>query len=65
MQRADDSAETVRNRLAVYHEQTEPLVAFYADLKKTRSVAPCYVRVDGVGDLEVVRDRLVAALDHG
>ncbi|MGL5781108.1 MAG: adenylate kinase, partial [Plesiomonas shigelloides] len=27
--RADDEAETVRKRLAIYHEQTEPLVAYY------------------------------------
>lgn len=65
VQRADDTAETVRNRLSVYHEQTEPLVAFYTDLPSATPTAPRYVRVDGVGDLEVVRARLVAALDQG
>jgi adenylate kinase len=30
-QRADDNEETVRNRLAVYREQTEPLVAYYRE----------------------------------
>ena len=49
VQRADDSAETVRNRLTVYHEQTEPLVAFYTDLQNTSESAPSYVRVDGPG----------------
>lgn len=29
MQRADDKAETVLNRLKVYHDQTAPLVDFY------------------------------------
>ena len=29
IQRADDNAETVRNRLAVYHQQTSPLVEYY------------------------------------
>ena len=29
IQRPDDSAETVANRLKVYHEQTEPLIAYY------------------------------------
>lgn len=29
VQRADDAPETVRSRLTVYHEQTEPLKAFY------------------------------------
>ena len=65
VQRADDTAETVRNRLSVYHEQTEPLVAFYTDLQSATPTAPRYVRVDGVGDLEVVRARLVTALDQG
>ena len=32
VQRDDDKPETVRNRLAVYHEQTAPLVAYYDDL---------------------------------
>lgn len=31
IQREDDKPETVRNRLAVYHEQTAPLVAYYDD----------------------------------
>ncbi|ERT06403.1 adenylate kinase family protein [Lyngbya aestuarii BL J] len=29
--RADDSEETIRHRLQVYHEQTEPLIQFYSD----------------------------------
>ncbi len=29
--RADDSEETIRHRLQVYHEQTEPLIQFYQD----------------------------------
>ena len=28
-QRADDNEETVRNRLAVYRDQTEPLIGYY------------------------------------
>lgn len=63
VQRADDSAETVRNRLSVYHEQTEPLVAFYTDLQNTSPSAPLYVRVDGVGELDAVQQRLMAALE--
>ena len=31
IQREDDREETVKNRLAVYHAQTEPLVAYYND----------------------------------
>lgn len=29
--RADDSEETIRHRLQVYHEQTEPLIQYYRD----------------------------------
>ncbi len=32
VQREDDKPETVRNRLAVYHEQTAPLVGYYEEL---------------------------------
>lgn len=46
--RPDDEESTVRNRLKVYHEQTEPLVAFYKELSKT--AATKYVAVDGNRD---------------
>ena len=36
--RVDDKAETVRQRLAVYHAETEPLKAFYAQRGKLREV---------------------------
>ncbi len=36
--RKDDTPETVKNRLAVYHEQTEPLKEFYAKLGKLKLV---------------------------
>ncbi len=63
IQRVDDSEETVRNRLNVYHEQTEPLVAFYeAQLKGAESLSPRVTRVDGVGALGDVQGRIVAAL---
>jgi len=63
IQRDDDKEETVRNRLAVYHEQTEPLVGFYQDLAKTQpDSAPTYNRVNGVGALADVEARLEEAL---
>ena len=34
--RADDTPETVKARLAVYHRETEPLTAFYAERGKLR-----------------------------
>ena len=55
IQRDDDKAETVKKRLDVYHEQTEPLIAYYRQQGKL-------VDVDGVGAVEEVRDRVKTAL---
>lgn len=63
VQREDDKEDTVRNRLSVYHEQTQPLVGFYKDLARTQpEKAPSYACVNGVGKLPEVEARLEAAL---
>jgi adenylate kinase len=63
VQRDDDKEETVKKRLAVYHEQTEPLIGYYDKWAKTGDAkAPKYHRVDGLGTVEEVRDRVFAAL---
>jgi adenylate kinase len=63
VQRPDDREETVRRRIAAYHEQTRPLVAYYLQWARSgESRAPRYVEVDGAGSVEEVRDRLFAAL---
>ena len=63
VQRKDDLEETVRNRLDVYHRQTEPLVHYYQDWARTGDAnAPRYDRIDGIGTVEEVRDRIFAAL---
>ena len=63
IQRDDDKEETVRKRLQVYREETEPLVRFYQDLEaKNPGNAPHYVRVEGVGSTESIRDRIIATL---
>ncbi|KZX58851.1 adenylate kinase [Halioglobus sp. HI00S01] len=56
VQRDDDQEETVRKRLEIYHEQTSPLVDFYQDM--TGSDAPAYHRIEGVGSVEQIRDRV-------
>jgi adenylate kinase len=62
-QREDDKEGTVRNRLEVYHRQTEPLIEYYAKwASKGDPRAPGYHRVDGMGTVEEVRDRIFAAL---
>ena len=64
IQRDDDQEETVRKRLEVYHAQTEPLIDYYKDWEKSgESVAPKYIRIEGVGKVEEIRDQIYAALD--
>jgi len=63
IQRDDDKEETVRNRLEVYREQTQPLVNYYTTWQASGdAAAPRYVKVSGLGTVEEVRDRLFAAL---
>lgn len=57
IQREDDSEATIRHRLSVYHEQTEPLVAFYQDVDGVT-----FSRVDGVGSLDAIKAKVVEAL---
>lgn len=59
-QREDDREETVRNRLAVYHEQTRPLVDFYGQRAREGGVE--FVTVDGVGDVDAIHQEIVRAL---
>jgi adenylate kinase len=53
--RADDDPDTVRNRLRVYHDETEPVIAYYEQRDRLR-------RVDGCGSAEEVAARLRAAV---
>ena len=63
VQRADDTEETVKKRLEVYHSQTKPLVAYYSSWAKSgKPGAPKYVKVAGVGSMESIRDRIFASL---
>jgi adenylate kinase len=63
IQRDDDKEDTVKKRLAVYHEQTEPLISYYGDWAASGvSGAPKYVRIAGVGKMEDIRDKIFAAL---
>jgi adenylate kinase len=53
--RADDAPETVRHRLSVYHDQTEPLVHYYDDRGLLR-------RIDGSPDADTIAEAVRAAL---
>jgi adenylate kinase len=54
-QRDDDREETIRHRLDVYAQQTQPLIAFYAD-------EGTLLGIDATGPVEEVTDRALAAL---
>lgn len=62
VQREDDKEETVRHRLSVYHSQTKPLVDFYQKLS-AETGAPKYTHIPGVGSVEDITAKTLAALD--
>lgn len=53
--RKDDNPETVKDRLVVYHQQTEPLIAYYEKAGQLRTVA-------GTGDIDAIAANVLAAL---
>jgi adenylate kinase len=64
IQRDDDQKETVRKRLDVYHAQTEPLIDYYKTWEGSgESEAPKYIRIEGVGKVEEIRDQIYAGLE--
>ncbi len=55
--RADDASdETINTRIRTYHDQTEPLIAYYSKAGK-------YHEVDGCGSIEQVRDLVFNMMD--
>lgn len=64
IQREDDTEETVRYRLDVYEQQTAPLKQYYGKWAATSDAnAPAYIRIDGIGTVENIRDAIFADLD--
>ncbi len=61
IQRSDDKEETVRKRLAIYHEQTEPLVSYYRQ-ESLKTGVPNYERVNGIGDMSEIRKNIFKIL---
>jgi len=63
IQREDDREDTVRHRLAVYKEQTQPLIEFYTRWAASGdAAAPRCLRISGTGSVDEIRDRAFAAL---
>jgi len=54
-QRDDDREETIRHRLEVYEQQTQPLISYYAD-------EGILLGIDATGPVEDVTDRALVAL---
>lgn len=63
LQREDDREETIRKRLEVYQQQTRPLVEYYSQWAAQGDTrAPRYRRISGMGAVEDIRKRVLAAL---
>jgi adenylate kinase len=63
IQRDDDKEQTVKKRLDVYKAQTRPLIDYYVNWEKTGDPrAPKYRKVSGVGSVDEIRQRALAAL---
>jgi adenylate kinase len=54
--RADDTEEVIRERMAIYRAETEPLTDVYAE-------HGVLIRVDGIGEVDDVAERLAAAVE--
>src|SRR5437868_5791927 len=62
--RPDDEEATVRKRLDVYHSQTEPLIAYYANWAASGDPqAPKCRKISGTGSVDEITARALAALD--
>jgi adenylate kinase len=65
IQRDDDKEATIRKRLQIYHDQTEPLVNFYKNLNQhSQGSAPLFVRISGVGKVDEISGRIFTVLNN-
>ena len=63
IQRVDDQEETVKKRLAVYAQQTRPLVEYYQRWAASGDrEAPAYRKISGTGSVDEITARALAAL---
>ncbi len=62
--RQDDEPETVKQRLQVYHAQTQPLIEYYSKWQAGGDAkAPKQRKVSGTGAVEQIRDRIFAVIE--
>lgn len=58
VQRLDDHEDTIKQRLQIYHQQTEPLINYYKKQNGT-----IFIKIDGIGTVEEVSERIFKAID--
>ena len=63
IQRVDDNEEIVRDRLSIYHQQTQPLVNYYSDDALEENSGTKFHAISGVGTLDEVKTRINTALE--
>lgn len=64
IQRDDDKEETIRERLATYHNQTALLIGFYQEQAQSGQNAPRYAKFDGTQAIEEVTKQVLAELNQ-
>ncbi|MDH5424874.1 MAG: adenylate kinase [Gammaproteobacteria bacterium] len=57
IQRDDDQEAVVKNRLEIYHQQTEPLINYYSKMDGIK-----YVKINGIGKVEEIREQIFQGL---
>ena len=63
IQRVDDKEEIVRDRLSIYHQQTQPLVDYYSEQALEANSGTKFQAISGVGTLDEVKTRINTALE--
>jgi len=63
IQRVDDNEDIVRDRLSIYHQQTQPLVNYYSDDTLEENSGTKFHTISGVGTLDEVKTRINDALE--
>jgi len=61
IQREDDQVDVIRQRLEVYHQQTEPLINYYSE-KASKDPSLTFATVSGVGTVAEITSRLTQIL---
>ena len=61
IQREDDQEDTIRTRLDVYHEQTEPLVKFYQSIEAQGQLVKV-IKVNGIASVDSIKEQILASL---